>query len=143
MLSIYFRQSFSVSLYYSVAILCSSSSLVVDLVGYALGRRFSWYQTCSIGFKSGLQAGQFIIVSTEKPCLLNHCLVITEVFCGICTYLSTIDLHYIWFSLKMPLIWIDIKLPKLYMLIHTNINFLPNFDPNNLYTTPTSSLTKR
>jgi hypothetical protein len=42
MLSIYFRQSFSVNLYHSVAIFCSSSSLVVGLVGYyALGRRFS------------------------------------------------------------------------------------------------------
>jgi hypothetical protein len=79
MLSIYFRQPFSVSLYYSVAILCSSSSLVVGLVENALGRRFSGYQTCSIGFKSGLRAGQFIIVSTEKPSSLNHRLVITEV----------------------------------------------------------------
>jgi hypothetical protein len=56
-----------------------------------------------------------------------------KLICGICTYLSIIDFHYIWFLLKVPLIWIDIKLEKLYMLIHTNINFLPNFDPNNLY----------
>ena len=59
MLSIYFRQLFFVNLYLSLVMRASSSSLVVGLVGYVLSLRFNWYQTCSIGFKSGLWAGHF------------------------------------------------------------------------------------